>query len=82
MKKQWISALVLAVVVFVGMKLAGILGMILMPILWMAVISLYRVGFFNPTIRDFYMLGRRIAEKTRLPKSDDTEEKSAGGVDR
>ena len=62
---------------YVGMKLAGILGMILMPILWMAVISLYRVGFFDPTIQDFYMLGRRIAEKTRLPKSDDTEEKSA-----
>lgn len=55
---------------YVGMKLAGILGMILMPILWMAVISLYRVGFFDPTIRDFRMLARRIGDRARLPKDD------------
>lgn len=55
---------------YVGMKLAGILGMILMPILWMAVISLYRVGFFDPTIRDFALLARRIGDRARLTPPD------------
>ena len=55
---------------YVGMKLAGILGMILMPILWMAVISLYRVGFFDPTIRDFALLAGRIGDRARLTPPD------------
>ena len=58
---------------YVGMKLAGILGMILMPILWMAAISLYRVGFFDPTIQDFRLLAARIGERARLTPTDKPE---------
>ena len=58
---------------YVGMKLSGILGMILMPILWMAAISLYRVGFFDPTIQDFRLLAARIGERARLTPTDKPE---------
>ena len=59
---------------YVGMKLSGILGMILMPILWMAAISLYRVGFFDPTIQDFRLLAARIGERARLTPTDKPED--------
>ena len=51
----------------------GVLGMILVPILCMIVISLNRVGFFEPTIQDFRMLGGRIVDAARLPSEKDAQ---------
>lgn len=62
-----LSPLLSLISIYVGMKLGGVLGMILAPILCMIVISLSRVGFFEPTIQDFRMLGARILSAARLP---------------
>jgi sporulation integral membrane protein YtvI len=55
-----LSPLLSLISIYVGMKLGGVVGMILAPILCMIFISLYSVGFFAPTITDFKMLGKRI----------------------
>ncbi len=58
--------------IYVGMKLGGVLGMILCPIVCMVIIGLYNVGFFDPTINDFKMLGKHIiASATLRPPSND-----------
>lgn len=58
---------------YVGMRLAGLFGMIFMPILWMAVINMYRAGVFDSTIKDVRALIDRIAQKARLPEKGDAE---------
>ena len=58
--------LVSLISIYVGMKLGGVVGMILVPVLCMIVISLYGVGFFEPTIRDFRMLFERLWENARI----------------
>ncbi len=55
------------------MKLGGVIGMILAPILCMIVISLYRVGFFDPTILDFRMLFQRIVDTAKIDHSSDAQ---------
>lgn len=60
--------------IYVGMKLGGVIGMILCPILCMIVIGLYNMGFFDPTIKDFKLLGKHIiASATLRPNSDNKE---------
>lgn len=61
-----LSPLVSLMSIYVGMKLGGVLGMILCPIFCMIVLSLYRVGFFAPTIQDFRLLGAHILKEARL----------------
>ena len=58
--------LVSLISIYVGMKLGGVVGMILVPVLCMIVISLYGVGFFDPTILDFKLLIQRIRDEARL----------------
>lgn len=65
-----LSSLLSLISIYVGMKLGGVVGMILVPILCMIVISLGRVGFFDPTIQDFRMLGNRILSAARLPSEE------------
>lgn len=60
------SPLLSLVTIYVGMKIGGVLGMILCPILCMMVIGLYNMGFFDPTIRDFKMLGKHIIASATL----------------
>lgn len=62
-----LSPLLSLISIYVGMKIGGVLGMILAPILCMIIISLNRVGFFDPTIQDFRMLGSRVIDAARLP---------------
>lgn len=62
-----LSPLLSLISIYVGMKIGGVLGMILAPILCMIIISLNRVGFFDPTIQDFRMLGSRVIGAARLP---------------
>lgn len=52
--------------IYVGMKLGGVIGMILCPILCMVFIGLYHMGFFDPTIRDFKMVGKHILAAATL----------------
>ena len=52
--------------IYVGMKLGAVIGMILVPVLCMIVLSLYSVGFFDPTIHDFIALIERIRADTKL----------------
>ena len=68
-----LSPLLSLISIYVGMKVGGVLGMILVPILCMIVISLNRVGFFEPTIQDFRMLGGRIVDAARLPSEKDAQ---------
>ena len=65
-----LSPLLSLISIYVGMKLGGVIGMILAPILCMILISLNRVGFFDPTIQDFRMLGSRIIDAARLPSEE------------
>ena len=75
-----LSPLVSLMSIYVGMKLGGVVGMILAPILCMIVLSLYRVGFFTPTIEDFRQLGAHIIREARLDsESSDKNEPKAGG---
>lgn len=64
-----LSPLLSLISIYVGMRLGGVAGMILCPIICMAVIALYRVGFFEPTLQDFKMLIGRILDAARLPSS-------------
>ena len=57
--------------IYVGMKLGGVLGMILTPIICMIVLSLYGVGFFDPTITDFKLLFSRIMSYSAIKKEED-----------
>lgn len=61
-----LSPVVSLISIYVGMKLGGVLGMILVPILCMIFLGLYRVGFFDPTILDFKLLIRRILNLASL----------------
>ena len=75
-----LPALVSLISIYVGMKLWGVLGMILVPILCMIVSSLYGVGFFDPTIQDFKMLFHRILEDARI-ESDEEPKHSTDSAD-
>lgn len=68
-----LSPLLSLISIYVGMKLGGVIGMILAPILCMIVISLYRVGFFDPTILDFRMLFQRIVDTAKIDHSSDAQ---------
>ena len=63
--------------IYVGMKLGGVLGMILTPILCMIILSLYGVGFFDPTISDFKLLFSRILQYAAI-KSENNDQDSDG----
>lgn len=73
-----LSPLLSLISIYVGMKIGGVLGMILCPIACMVVIGLHGMGFFTPTINDFRMLFGRIFEAARLPEEagEDSEEKN------
>lgn len=66
-----LSPLLSLISIYVGMKMGGVIGMILCPILCMVVIGLYGMGFFTPTITDFRLLFGRIIEAARMPASED-----------
>ena len=51
------------------MKLGGVLGMILVPVLCMVFLGLYRSGFFDPTITDVKMLFHRVIEIATIEKN-------------
>lgn len=58
--------LVSLISLFVGIKMGGIFGMILAPIVCMAVIGLGKTGFFTPTFNDIRLLSQRMAEYTGM----------------
>lgn len=62
-----LSPLLSLISIYVGMKLGGVIGMILCPILCMVVIGLYGMDFFTPTITDFRLLFGRIFDAARMP---------------
>ena len=67
-----LSPLLSLISIYVGMKLGGVIGMILCPILCMIAIGLYNLGFFDPTIKDFKLLGKHIiASATLRPPTND-----------
>ncbi len=69
-----LSPLLSLITIYVGMKMGGVIGMILCPILCMILIGLYKMGFFDPTIKDFKLLGKHIiASATLRPNSDNKE---------
>lgn len=69
-----LSPLVSLISIYVGLKLGGVLGMILCPIVCMIVIGLYGMGFFDPTIEDFRLMFGRILHAARLDTPDEETE--------
>ena len=61
-----LSPLLSLISIYVGMKLGGVLGMILCPICCMIIIGLYDMHFFDPTIQDFKMLAKHIIASATL----------------
>lgn len=61
-----LSPLLSLISIYVGMKIGGVIGMILAPILCMIIISLYGTGFFSPTLQDFRMLGTWIISAAKI----------------
>lgn len=57
--------------IYIGMKLGGVLGMILVPVLCMVLVGLDRSGFFDPTKQDVKMLFTRIIEAARIHKTEE-----------
>lgn len=68
-----LSPLLSLISIYVGMKLGGVIGMILCPILCMVVIGLYGMDFFTPTITDFRLLFGRIFDAARMPAPEATD---------
>ena len=64
-----LSPLTSLICIYIGMKLGGVLGMILVPVLCMVFLGLYRSGFFDPTITDVKMLFHRIIEIATIEKN-------------
>lgn len=58
--------LVSLISLYIGIKVGGIIGMIAAPIVCMIFISLYKVGFFKPTISDIKVLIKRAADYAEM----------------
>ncbi len=73
-----LSPLLSLISIYVGMKLGGVLGMVLCPVACMILIGLYGMGFFDPTIQDFKMILRRLlsAAKIDIPEEESSESRS------
>ena len=67
-----LSPLVSLMSIYVGMKLGGVIGMILGPVLCMIFISLHGVGFFDPTVEDFKMLFHCILAAATIGQAEDS----------
>ena len=61
---------------YVGIKLGGIFGMIIAPILCLIVVELIRAGFFGTTYNDFTELIRRIMVYTEMLDRPENEQKT------
>ncbi len=56
-----LHAVVSLICMYIGMLYGGVLGMILAPVICMVFVTLYRVGFFTPSIDDVRSLIYRVA---------------------
>jgi predicted PurR-regulated permease PerM len=65
-----LSPLASLISIYVGMKLGGVLGMILCPIICMILVGLYGMGFFDPTISDFKQLLHWVLHAAQLDAED------------
>lgn len=66
-----LSPLTSLICIYVGMKIGGVLGMILVPVLCMVLVGLDRAGFFDPTKQDVKLLFGRIIDAARIQKKED-----------
>ena len=57
-----LSTLVSLICIYVGMRLGGVLGMIVAPMLCMMARDLYSLGMFDGTLRDIADFSRRISQ--------------------
>lgn len=53
--------LVSLICIYIGMRLWGVAGMILTPVVVMAFVSLWKMGFFRPAVNDIKELSGRLA---------------------
>ncbi len=60
------NPIIMLVVMYIGYKLWGVIGLIAGPIILMIIISLYKVGLFNRIIAILKQLGHFIAKEFRL----------------
>lgn len=64
-----LSPLTSLICIYIGMKLGGVLGMILVPVLCMVLVGLDSTGFFDPSKQDIKMLFGRIIDAATIHKT-------------
>ena len=56
-----LPTLVSLLCIYIGMRLGGVLGMILAPVLCLILINMFRAGLFRGTVRDFRLMSEKIS---------------------
>lgn len=65
-----LSSLMSLISIYVGMKVAGVIGMIFMPVVFMVVITMYNVGTFENCILDIKTAVLDIHKMLAIPESE------------
>ena len=65
-----LSSLMSLVSIYVGMKVAGVVGMIFMPVVFMVVITMYRVGTFDNCLMDIKTAILDVRKILSIPESE------------
>ena len=65
-----LSSLMSLVSIYVGMKVAGVVGMIFMPVVFMVVITMYRVGTFDNCLMDIKTAILDVRKILTIPESE------------
>lgn len=65
-----LSPLTSLICIYIGLKVGGVVGMILVPVFCMVLIGLDRMGFFDPTKQDVKMLFTRIIDMATIKKNE------------
>ena len=65
-----LSSLMSLISIYVGMKVAGVVGMIFMPVVFMVVITMYRVGTFDNCLMDIKTAILDVQKILTIPESE------------
>ena len=67
--------------IYVGMRLGGVLGMVLGPVLTVALLNLVRLGVFRPTAADLRLAARDVTALLQRGRPEgDPPSRDGGGV--
>ena len=66
--------------IYVGMRLGGVLGMVLGPVLTVALLNLVRLGVFRPTAADLRLAARDVTALLQRGRPEEDPPSSGGGA--